>query len=298
MQHTAPLSPSTWETPHRNTPRLCKKCNYPKPRRCHHCSVCNTCTMRMDHHCPWLSNCVGLRNYRYFLSFLFYVVLGTAYLSIAVAPSAFRGNFFVSTLGFPVIASNHKSHANGQNHIYQPRYHLSQSSSTREESNGADAQHHLLRHHSTIRDRNTHIDAPHRRLYETALVDFFSSWTRTFSESKPPSSPSDLPTSSSTEPRQLTAPSPPSTWTIFYELWQQEDSGFACFILFVISTGVCSGVSILFFVHMYLGKQSFSLLFLSSMIVRCGCLFICQLAHPAPHVSNMVTIPPSSFLFF
>ncbi|RYH30106.1 hypothetical protein EON65_06300 [archaeon] len=44
---------------------FCKKCNFPKPDRAHHCSICNTCVMRMDHHCPWLSNCVGLRNYRY-----------------------------------------------------------------------------------------------------------------------------------------------------------------------------------------------------------------------------------------
>jgi hypothetical protein len=25
--------------------RICKKCNFPKPRRCHHCSVCNQCVL-------------------------------------------------------------------------------------------------------------------------------------------------------------------------------------------------------------------------------------------------------------
>jgi len=33
--------------------RICKKCNFYKPRRSHHCSVCKQCVMRMDHHCPW-----------------------------------------------------------------------------------------------------------------------------------------------------------------------------------------------------------------------------------------------------
>lgn len=31
----------------------CKKCNFPKPNRTHHCSICNQCILKMDHHCPW-----------------------------------------------------------------------------------------------------------------------------------------------------------------------------------------------------------------------------------------------------
>ncbi|CAJ1346573.1 unnamed protein product [Effrenium voratum] len=55
--------------------RHCTKCRAPKPARAHHCSTCQRCIMKMDHHCPWVNNCVGARNQKHFLQFLFYTAM-------------------------------------------------------------------------------------------------------------------------------------------------------------------------------------------------------------------------------
>lgn len=48
----------------------CARCLNGKPPRCHHCSICQRCVLKMDHHCIWVVNCVGARNYKFFLLFL------------------------------------------------------------------------------------------------------------------------------------------------------------------------------------------------------------------------------------
>lgn len=73
----------------------CKKCNKPKPPRTHHCSICKRCVLKMDHHCPWLNNCVGLRNYRYFICFLLWLSIATFYILCILAPLVFKpGSIF------------------------------------------------------------------------------------------------------------------------------------------------------------------------------------------------------------
>ena len=49
----------------------CKTCKIDKPARSKHCSTCKSCVQKMDHHCVWINQCVGLYNYRFFLSFIF-----------------------------------------------------------------------------------------------------------------------------------------------------------------------------------------------------------------------------------
>ena len=66
---------------------ICTRCEMYRPPRAHHCRICKRCIRRMDHHCPWINNCVGERNQKYFLQFLFYVGLLAVYSILLVGLS-------------------------------------------------------------------------------------------------------------------------------------------------------------------------------------------------------------------
>lgn len=62
--------------------RYCYTCETHTPPRCSHCYDCKVCVLRRDHHCVFFGQCVGFRNYRYFLSCLLFMWSGLLYATL------------------------------------------------------------------------------------------------------------------------------------------------------------------------------------------------------------------------
>jgi len=70
--------------------KWCRTCKIFRPPRAAHCSECNVCVERFDHHCPWMGQCIGRRNYRFFLGFVVSVCLLALFVGSFSAAMALR----------------------------------------------------------------------------------------------------------------------------------------------------------------------------------------------------------------
>ena len=68
----------------RNGRVYCRTCKIWRPPRASHCPECDVCVEMLDHHCPFVGNCVGKRNHKYFLLFVFQVPVLAIYAFVQV----------------------------------------------------------------------------------------------------------------------------------------------------------------------------------------------------------------------
>ncbi|KAE8075705.1 hypothetical protein FH972_014398 [Carpinus fangiana] len=67
--------------------KYCRICKIYRPPRSCHCALCDNCVEKFDHHCPWIGQCIALRNYRFYLTF---VVSGLVFFVYIFAFSCWR----------------------------------------------------------------------------------------------------------------------------------------------------------------------------------------------------------------
>ena len=61
--------------------KYCTTCNLVRDIRTFHCDKCGLCIEKHDHHCGYLSNCVGVYNYRKFFIFIIIALIHVSIIS-------------------------------------------------------------------------------------------------------------------------------------------------------------------------------------------------------------------------
>lgn len=84
------------------TVKYCPTCHIWRPPRASHCGVCNSCVLNHDHHCVFLNNCVGTRNYKYFLWFLLTTVVSCIWLITTSFLKLSQGKFTSEISNHPI----------------------------------------------------------------------------------------------------------------------------------------------------------------------------------------------------
>jgi hypothetical protein len=62
--------------------RYCHTCKVYRPLRTSHCHNTGRCVVKFDHYCPLLGSAIGIKNYKYYINFLFYMALTAIYLPL------------------------------------------------------------------------------------------------------------------------------------------------------------------------------------------------------------------------
>lgn len=57
----------------RTFPKKCNQCGVFVNEDTKHCWECKRCVTHFDHHCKWLNNCIGKRNYKYFIILIIFL---------------------------------------------------------------------------------------------------------------------------------------------------------------------------------------------------------------------------------